>query len=336
MRWHHFLFLLAIGTVSLHSCRDDFDITADYEEIPLVYGILSLQDSAHFIRIQRAFIDKETNAYVVAKSQDSIYYPDILAVEMEEIETGKSIKFDRVNGDTMGLPKDQGYFANEKNILYRSTHIIQQNFTYRLKISNLQTGHIVRAETKIVGPFISILPNNQYIINWSGDEEDLVNFNWRTAENAGVYDLTIDFHYQQWHYGQNDTVKKILSWAIFSNKVTQITEPDFGIGYEYPTRRFFQYIGSHLPAENQLNRKALSVHFHLSAGGNAFAQYVSHQQAQTGITGQMASAPFSNIENGIGFVSSRYTMHFPNLLLGAETLDSLVSGQFTAHLGFIH
>lgn len=329
------IFLLISITSLSSACREDFDLSATFEEIPVVYCILSEQDSVHYIRVQRAFISRETNAFAIAQNPDSIYYTDILEVELNEVETGLTFTLERIEGDTIGLPKENGQFGNSPNIMYRLKKKINDGYTYRLALTNTVSGLKAHSETKIVGSFTSILPNIQYTINWSGADDEVVNFNWKTAKYASLYDLMIDFNYMEWDVLGEDTLHKTLTWEIFQNLITQISEPDFGIGYEYYTARFYQFIANHLPAENTKRRKAESVNFHLSAGGQAFAQYVSHQQAQTGITGQMATAPYSNIENALGFFSSRYTMHFNDIKVGAETRDSLVQGKFTQHLNFV-
>lgn len=60
------LLLLPFG-LFLSACANDFDVTAPWKEIPVVYGILSPQDSAHYIRVEKAFVDPEKSALEIAR-----------------------------------------------------------------------------------------------------------------------------------------------------------------------------------------------------------------------------------------------------------------------------
>ena len=45
---------IAVLLITLFTgCKQDFDITADYIEVPVVYGLLNQQDDTSYIRIQK-------------------------------------------------------------------------------------------------------------------------------------------------------------------------------------------------------------------------------------------------------------------------------------------
>src|SRR5437899_1932520 len=94
------LLLIAIIVFALSACKQDFDITASYKEVPLVYGLLNQQDSAniHFVRIQKAFL-LQGSAYTAAGNPDSIYYTDSLLVQIKTEPTGAIYTLTKVNGD---------------------------------------------------------------------------------------------------------------------------------------------------------------------------------------------------------------------------------------------
>ncbi|MEO6758455.1 MAG: hypothetical protein ABIO24_03305 [Saprospiraceae bacterium] len=45
------LLLLPLAALLLASCTNDFDVTAPWKEIPVVYAILSAKDTAQYVRI---------------------------------------------------------------------------------------------------------------------------------------------------------------------------------------------------------------------------------------------------------------------------------------------
>ena len=46
------LFLLTF----LASCDNDLEITSDWKDIPVVYGILNSQDSVNYVKLNKAFL----------------------------------------------------------------------------------------------------------------------------------------------------------------------------------------------------------------------------------------------------------------------------------------
>jgi hypothetical protein len=326
-------YLMLLLIVSFGNCRQDFSITADYKEIPIVYGLLSAVDSIHYLRIHKIYLDKNTSALIQAQNPDSIYYPDILDVNIIELETGRRIKLDRIDGDTAGLKKDSGIFAGSPNILYRYIDSVRPRYTYHLTIENLQSGLVASATTPIVKPFTSLIPNKKYRIYWSDIPNEVITFSWQNAENSAVYEMDIEFFYYEVPKGTKDTVLRSLRWNLFKNKFTYNQTPGFIIQQPYRTEQFFQYIGSHLENDPKTDKIPAYVKFYLTAGGIVLGEYISNQIVKNGITGAMASPEYTNIENGAGFFSSRITLEYKNPLV-SETFETLVSGQFTRHIKF--
>src|SRR5437764_4127391 len=48
----------------LASCSEDFTVGAPYKAITVVYGIMDVGDTAHYIRIQKAYYDENMSALV--------------------------------------------------------------------------------------------------------------------------------------------------------------------------------------------------------------------------------------------------------------------------------
>src|SRR4051812_8201360 len=98
--------LLLVG-----GCKQDFDITSDYKEIPVVYGLLNAQDNTHYIRIQKGYLI-EGDALLAAGSSDSIYYPEnalivkLIPYTASGLQQGAIISLSRVDGNTVNLPKE--------------------------------------------------------------------------------------------------------------------------------------------------------------------------------------------------------------------------------------
>ncbi len=118
------LLLLPLGLL-LSACSNDFEVTAPWKEIPIVYGILSPQDTAHYLRIEKAFLDPNQSALEVAQIADSLYYPEnsITVWLVPTINPNNRIQLQRVNGALEGYPRDPGVFAGAAQLALQSkTH----------------------------------------------------------------------------------------------------------------------------------------------------------------------------------------------------------------------
>ncbi|TNF29872.1 MAG: hypothetical protein EP314_02195, partial [Bacteroidetes bacterium] len=97
--------LVALATV-FSSCESDFNLTGDYQERALIYGLLDPNDNpnvggnGHVFRIQKAFLGEES-AFLMAATPDSSYfrYEDLKVELVEYNENGSET--DRWELDTI-------------------------------------------------------------------------------------------------------------------------------------------------------------------------------------------------------------------------------------------
>src|SRR5688572_25735004 len=99
------------------SCDNELIVTDEWKDIPVVWGLLNESDTAHYIRVEKAFLDPTTSALDIARIPDSLYYDNAL-VSLRRISTGQIFPLERVNGDLEGYPREGGVFAETPNYLY--------------------------------------------------------------------------------------------------------------------------------------------------------------------------------------------------------------------------
>ena len=68
------ILLLCVFAFAMVSCDNELDTIEEYKDIPVVYGFISLSDTAQYIRIERAFVDPNQSALDLAQNPDSLYY----------------------------------------------------------------------------------------------------------------------------------------------------------------------------------------------------------------------------------------------------------------------
>ncbi len=110
--------IIVICLISLFawSCDNEIDVSADWKEVPVIYGLIDPAASFNYIRINRAYLNEEGDALTFAKESDSLNF-EALTVVVTEFEDGiekNTIQFERVLGDTNGLTKDYDTYCEDE------------------------------------------------------------------------------------------------------------------------------------------------------------------------------------------------------------------------------
>ena len=116
-----FLFIAVIASAIFYpSCANDIDLTSEWKDIPIVYGLISASDSINYIRVEKAFIDNDISALDLAQIPDSLYYDDI-TVQIKSLDSNNPATFNfvRVDGNLEGFVREEGIFANSPNYIYK-------------------------------------------------------------------------------------------------------------------------------------------------------------------------------------------------------------------------
>ena len=58
MRVSRFLLLATILGLFVASCKKDLNINDEWKEITVVYGLLNVNDSIHYVKITKAFLGR--------------------------------------------------------------------------------------------------------------------------------------------------------------------------------------------------------------------------------------------------------------------------------------
>lgn len=181
--------VLVTATLSFNRCHK-LDLTADYRDITISYGILNVKDSVHYFKIYRGYLTDQ-NAYQEAGNWDQIYYPvDSIEVRLEEYNN-KNLVRSAILDTTTAISKEEGYFHNPKQLLYYSDWKLDPEKVYRLVIHRHSDGQEVYAETMMVHNFSIISPKS----SWNMNLNQPYRMKFSSGENAAFYDIFLDFYY---------------------------------------------------------------------------------------------------------------------------------------------
>ena len=321
------------------SCSNDFDLIDQWKNIPVVYGLINKNEPVHYIRVEKAYVDPKIGADKLARIPDSIYYDNIKVVL--ELDS-KEYELEKINGEDIGLPKQEGFFANQPNILYKidSTDIhFKANDEVTLKIYDTQGDSLLTAATThIVGDYIFAVNYPSDPINFNQDGKTTIS--WRSLDNeksAKFYDAKFIIHIsEQKEPGSSEYIKKDLTWHFEDKLERKIVNgrPATSTLRKIEGISFFKFLRNNLDQSRKVKRRFLSIDIVVNSGEEALFKYINIGLANTGITSAQTIPTYTNLTHGKGVFSSRNQIKILEMGISTNTKLQLQDNEFTKDLNF--
>lgn len=299
------------------ACETDVDVNAEWEEITIVYGLLSQNEQEHYFRINKAYLGG--NALEVAQIEDSSSYNGALQVTLQGLnlsnEVVQTIPFDT----TTTSNKDTGIFYNPYMLVYEGAGELDPDLYYKLNVKNTVSGKEVSASTRLIENFNISQPPSGGKATFRKDFT--TEFSWGNAVYAKRYEPMIRFHYYEIASGTSDTVAKYIDWVLS----TQTADDISGEGSQelnVSNNGFYDFIANNVkPAEFNGIRLCGSVDFIVTAGGEEYDTYLRVNGPSYSLVQDRPE--YTNIDNGFGLMSSRYTT-YKNRRLHPDCEDEII------------
>lgn len=328
----HFQLLLSLFLLA--SCSTDLELEAAWKDIPVAYGFLSTTDTAHYIRVEKAFLEPGGDALMVARNPDSLYYGEEVAVQLVRLSTGQTYNLERVDGAAEGYPRDEGIFAAQPNYLYKiKANVIQlkERERIQLRIDRGPQSEPVLAETSILEEIEISSSSPPININW--DYIRPVTFRWRTGPAARLFDLRLIIHLQESLPGQPTQFQdRSLIWLLTDD--LENTEGSSQVSFSIPGEDFYRFLAAELEEKSDIRRRFLSLEIQVTGAGVELLEFTRVNLANAGLTSAQIVPVYTNLSEGRGIFSSRTTALRTGLNISAASRDSLRDGMITRHLNF--
>ncbi|NVO19330.1 MAG: DUF4249 family protein [Bacteroidetes bacterium] len=300
-----FLFFLILP---VFSCKTDFDVTASYKEIAVVYGLLDQTDSIHYLRITKAFLGKG-NALVYAQQADSSAFGPEVKVWMQDVDSAG--KFSTITMDTASIyDKDTGVFYSPNQKMYATSVKLNKYHTYNLFVEDTISKNLVTSRTNLIQDF-SIIKPSSLKIGFDRKITTTQELKWRSAVNGRLYLPVIRFYFKE-SSSPNDTLMRVIDW-VFPSTVSADVEGGKEMSIGYKNEQFYNLCETQIPYTDQAKEEAVLVripdHFDISftVVGDEFNTYLELNGPTTGLL--LEKPVYSNINNGIGVFSCHFIKH---------------------------
>lgn len=332
---------VVLAALSLVSCKPDVELTSDYKDVTVVYGLLNPLDNYQYIKIYKGYLTKE-NALVWAKDLDNISYYNDITVKLEEYfpeSVGGELRYTYELDTVMSISKNYGVFASPTQVLYRMKKSIREGYRYKLIIENKNNGRVVTSETTTIANMAFNIPlgtsHSISTINLNKDEPWSVGFKTNSwPENAYAVDAYVTFRYIEKDKVTGDTVHK----AVRDIRVT----PGFTMGNEtsFKPNVIYRILKENIEVNDNVWRFPDTyecVDIKLWACDQVYYTYYKTAQPSSSIVQDRVN--YTNIkandDMALGFFASRsYYKRTFRLDVINHNEDSLAHGQWTKNLNF--
>ncbi len=310
MKYKLLLFITLPVLLIFSSCETDFDVTADYKEIAIVYGLLSQNDTVHYLRINKAFLG-DGSAIQYADIQDSSSFGDDINVVLTETNINgitKDIQFDTASIHN----KEDGIFYSPDQLMYRANYVLDPKSTYQLKVSHKKTSYEVSSITNLVQDFSITRPtaaaNVIPKLDFKRDTVSVQKIEWNTAVNGRLYQPTLRFYFKETSFS-SDTINRYIDWVFPSLKASDLLGGK-KLSVDFKSEAFYLLCEDKIPYADPSQEEAVNTrladHFDIlfTVVGDEFSTYLDVNGPTTGLLLEKPS--YSNINNGLGLFSSIY------------------------------
>lgn len=329
-------------------CDNELDIIEEGGDIPIVYGFLSASDTIQLIRVERAFVDENTSGLVLAQNPDNFFYDENTTVSLVNLDTEESFQLNRIDGNEIGFARDTtGIFASRPNILYSLDSELlnfdeqDEETIFELQIQRPGELPLVTAQSRVVGESSIRRPlENNPSLDF-GNFINPVEIRWRKGVNARIYDVMIQFNYQERPILGGDWVNRFVVWRIAQNIEDESTN-ESQIEITESPENFYNFLASTIPVDDSVVRRAVDADVMVVGGGGGtnatdevdIVEYIRVEGANLGITATQVVPSVSNLSEGLGIFGSTFTTVLTEVRLTDLTKDSLNNGVITRNLGF--
>lgn len=327
MKW--ILGLVSAG-ILITACDNELVVTDVWKDIPVVWGLVSKSDTAHYIRVEKAFLDPTTSAEDIARIPDSLYY-DNAVVALRRISTGQIFTLNRVDGNAEGYPRDTGAFAEMPNYLYKIKAnqinlVVGEQYEFSLVRNDIATP--ILGTTVILPPPVLRNPPVGSLLSFR--QNNTFTFRWDEIEDAGLFDLKMRFHYTEKNQNTGGAFEPhVIEWTIARNLQDREHKMD---GAE-----FYNAVRAFVDEDITATRIFQGIDVVVWCGGQELEEFIKITQANTGITSTQDIPGYTNLTpdgDAIGIFTSRNVSYNTGFLLTNQSLDSLKNGSITGHLNF--
>ncbi len=331
--------ILFIG-IGLCACNNEVEILDPARTAPVVFGLVSPQDSIHRIRLTRTFL-AAGNVGEVAQLSDSLYFSQ--AEVFMELRTPAGLVLERNRMELVPLDdRETGYFCSSANRAFRcqpfgeamASGIKGLSFTLSVSVPGTEVAAIAQSSIpKMPDLKFPDYLKHQKTIRFSEHKPIYI------FKQEHVYtELSVTFRYQE----LRDLVWQPASVA-YIRKYAPSVIPVFVPGWPLSKSQLFDsifidgdfmctFIGNRIKDDPAVTARRFSrIDLGLLNADPAFWNYTNTLEYVMDVN----DLNFTGLVNAYGIFAAFNRNNYPGYTLNQESIDTLRTNRFTKHLNFV-
>ncbi|MDX5320950.1 MAG: DUF4249 domain-containing protein [Bacteroidota bacterium] len=306
-----FLFLLSTG------CKNDLEIVGQQEEVIVIYGLLNLNDSVQYIKINKGFASTEVAPITLAQDPDNLFF-DSLEVRLIDRTNGISVDCEKVY-----MEKQSGTFSSAVNYVYGTDLPLTAGHQYEIRVRNLLNGQEAKSSIQLISDPTPKSPNSLNINSYPIEPDKLMTIDFEADPRlATVYEIKMNFVYEEINTQTNTSDLDTVSWVIARGK--------FGDNKRIFLRtqgfEFYDFLASAIPQKgSEIQRKGKFLMVEYWTGDSELSSYMDvYGTSSIGVV--QKKNDYTNIEGGYGIFASRN-----RYVITGDKLDVRIMTQLTTN-----
>ena len=319
-----------------------------------MYGVLNASDTAHYIRIQKAFLDESKSAIEMAQEPDSSFYKnlDVKILEYDSARRNIIGSYDlwRVNTTDELYKKDDPLsdkqFFTSPNYAYKFRKAnLNSKFWYQLIINNQDVGRIDSSELFGIVNNDTLRPGNGFYIESFNIKNRALNFAKTDLQkeyklfmfmpqNGRMIEGIIRFNYWDSNMITNQVVPKYADFHF--DEELNATQGGQGVTLSQLNSAFYGFLNASigLPEANTVRLIDTCYIFAYAASPEVYFNRQINLGQSGGLTADNIQPHYTTFKGKdvIGIVGSRAMRVYYNAHIDNETLQALKTNEATAPL----
>lgn len=336
------LFLASILLlVTFVGCNSDFEVNDKWTDVPAVFCVLDQSQEYQYVKVNKCFLGNLPASQMAAVS-DSLFYACDVKVRLFK-KDGKNIlrtwEFNRIDS----IPKQAGFFANDRNTIWIGKPQLEAGAKYEIEI-NIDNGRIIaRGDTEVVdGVSLSTPDERAPKIEMAHYANDFL-IKFYPSKNSNLFQTVVEFNYLE-ILKSGDTVRKSLS---FFDNTSYKSNVDSWTPMErtFSNATFYSSLVAQISPDDNVVKRLVnmpnSININVMSADENLYTYMQVTRPASGIA--QDKPIFTNLyidescdpkyKVAFGVFASRYKISMSKAL-GMQTLDSISNGIYTKQLKF--
>lgn len=320
-----FLAIIVAVAFVFNSCSNKIELYADKGEYTIIYGMLDTSADTNFFKITKSFIG---DVGEMAQNYDANNYA------YDEIDVKFSGKFvghntiDTVKLDTISkwIPYDENsaFYSGCRQTYYyllsKNNYKLKEGEEYTLQVIRKSDNTVATTKSTTINNFGYQKPPSTMPIHFTDVTTTTNTVEWRVPvdpyrSTAAYFEVTGYFRYKELQPGASEYTEHTIAWGLGSGKAESLLNTSTNLPYytiSYTPSALYSLLRNDEHLKNNsapgVKRWYMDFHFSVSAIGEELYNYY----LATNSTSAIQDIPnYSNVENGMGIMSSRITKTLP-------------------------